>query len=73
MLKTGLRPDNLTYPFVVKASDQCLLIGVGGSVHSLIFKVGLHSDKYIGNTLLRMYAACKEIDFAKALFDEMPE
>ncbi|ESR59107.1 hypothetical protein CICLE_v10018076mg, partial [Citrus x clementina] len=67
MLKTGLRPDNFTYPLVVKACGRCLLIGVGGSLHSLIFKVGLDSDKYIGNTLLRMYAACKEIDFGKAL------
>ncbi|XP_024047089.1 pentatricopeptide repeat-containing protein At2g34400, partial [Citrus clementina] len=72
MLKTGLRPDDFTYPFVVKACGRCLLIGIGGSVHSLIFKVGLDSDKYIGNTLLRMYAACKEIDFAKAVFEEMP-
>ncbi|KAL9458934.1 hypothetical protein AB3S75_007759 [Citrus x aurantiifolia] len=72
MLKTALRPDNFTYPFVVKACGRCLLIGVGGSLHSLIFKVGLDSDKYIGNTLLRMYAACKEIDFANAVFEEMP-
>ncbi|KAK9224405.1 hypothetical protein WN943_009438 [Citrus x changshan-huyou] len=73
MLKTGLTPDNFTCPSVVKACGRCLMIGVGGSVHSLIPKVGLDSDKYIGNTLLRMYAACKEIDFGKALFDEMPE
>lgn len=65
----GLQPDNFTYPFILKACGQCLMFGVGGSVHSLIMKVGLHLDPYIGNTLLRMYGACGSIELASRVFD----
>ncbi|KAF3444431.1 hypothetical protein FNV43_RR14123 [Rhamnella rubrinervis] len=69
--KVGLKPDNFTYPFVLKASGQCLMFGVGGAVHSLIMKVGFNLDRYIGNTLLRMYGACGLIELAKRVFDEL--
>ncbi|KAL5834022.1 hypothetical protein ACOSQ3_017696 [Xanthoceras sorbifolium] len=71
LLRNGLKPDNFTYPFVAKACGQCSLVGLGGSVHSLIFKAGFDLDKYIGNTLLRMYAACNEIGLSRKVFDEM--
>lgn len=69
--KVGLQPDNFTYPFVLKACGQCLMFGVGGAVHSLIVKVGLDLDRYIGNTLLRMYGACGSIELARRVFDEL--
>ncbi|XP_057955633.1 pentatricopeptide repeat-containing protein At5g66520-like isoform X2 [Malania oleifera] len=42
-------------------------------MHSLIVKTGFDSDKYIGNTLVRMYAACSAIGFARKVFDEMTQ
>lgn len=69
----GLRPDNFTYPFVIKACGQCLLLREGMIVHSMIFKTGLSSDRYIGNTFLRMYTACNAILFARNVFDEMTD
>lgn len=69
--KIGLKADNFTYPFVLKACGQCLTFGVGGSVHSLIMKVGLDLDRYIGNTLLRMYGACGSIQLARRVFYEL--
>lgn len=42
-------------------------------VHSMIFKTGLSSDRYIGNTFLRMYTACNAILFARNVFDEMTD
>nr|DAD42156.1 TPA_asm: hypothetical protein HUJ06_000386 [Nelumbo nucifera] len=71
LLRTGIRPDNFTYPFVLKACGRCSMLEEGGAVHSLIFKTGLYSDRYIGNTLLRMYAACSAIGFSRQVFDEM--
>ncbi|KAK3204973.1 hypothetical protein Dsin_019019 [Dipteronia sinensis] len=71
LLQNGPKPDKFTYPFVVKACGQCSLMGLGGSVHSLIFKAGFDLDKYIGNTLLRMYAACNKIGLSRKVFDEM--
>lgn len=71
MLESGLKPDKFTYPFVLKASGLCSMISHGGAVHSMILKVGFEFDRYIGNTLLRMYAACGQIGFARQVFDEM--
>ncbi|PQQ11331.1 pentatricopeptide repeat-containing protein [Prunus yedoensis var. nudiflora] len=69
--RIGLKPDNFTYPFVLKACGRCSIVGVGGPVHSLILKVGFDSNRYIRNTLLRMYAACGAIGLARRVFDEM--
>ncbi|KAL8254561.1 hypothetical protein R6Q59_032782 [Mikania micrantha] len=70
---TDLKPDKFTYPFVLKSCGRCSLLTAGGSVHSLILKMGFDSDRYINNTLLRMYGACGSIGFAGQVFDEMTE
>ncbi|XP_061373837.1 pentatricopeptide repeat-containing protein At5g66520-like [Gastrolobium bilobum] len=33
--------------------------------------MGFHSDRYIGNTLLKMYVDCGAVGFARKVFDEM--
>ncbi|XP_050278931.1 pentatricopeptide repeat-containing protein At2g36730-like [Quercus robur] len=69
--RVGIKPDNFTYPFVLKACGQCSLVGEGGAMHSMIMKAGFDLDRYIGNTLLRMYAACGAVGLARRVFDEM--
>lgn len=71
MLRTGLKADSFSYPFVLKACGQGSLIGEGRGLHSLILRTGFVSDKFVGNTLLVMYAACGAIDFARKVFDDM--
>ncbi|KAA8528148.1 hypothetical protein F0562_035601 [Nyssa sinensis] len=71
--RVGLKPDKFTYPFVLKACGRCSMAQVGGTVHSLILKTGFDWDRYIRNTLLRMYAACNAIGLARQVFDEMSE
>ncbi|KAK2975467.1 hypothetical protein RJ640_028573 [Escallonia rubra] len=69
----GLKPDKFTFPFVLKACGHCSFLGLGGTVHSLVLKVGFDSDKYVNNNLLRMYGGCGVIGLARQVFDEMPE
>ncbi|KAL2507920.1 Pentatricopeptide repeat-containing protein [Forsythia ovata] len=69
----GLKPDKFTYPFVVKACGHCSMLGVGGSVHSMILKAGFGLDLHVNNTLLRVYGACGVIEFSRRVFDEMTE
>ncbi|RHN42403.1 putative pentatricopeptide [Medicago truncatula] len=64
-------PNNFTYPFVIKACARFSSIYHGGMIHSLTIKTGFCSDCYIGNALLRFYADCGEIGFARMVFDEM--
>lgn len=73
--RTGgaLKPDQFTYPFVIKACGRCSMLGAGGSVHSLALKAGFGSESHVRNTLLTMYGGCGAADFARNVFDEMSE
>ncbi|KAK6803044.1 hypothetical protein RDI58_000828 [Solanum bulbocastanum] len=67
----GLKPDRFTFPIVLKVSGHCLMIGTGGSLHSMAVKSGFSSDLHMKNTLLRIYAGFGLIRFARQVFDEM--
>ncbi|XP_028751420.1 pentatricopeptide repeat-containing protein At3g26630, chloroplastic-like [Neltuma alba] len=67
----GLQPDNFTYPFVLKACGRCSLVRQGGMVHCLTLKTAFDSDRYIGNTLLKMYVDCGYVESARQALDEM--
>ncbi|KAK6803065.1 hypothetical protein RDI58_000849 [Solanum bulbocastanum] len=69
--KIGLKPDRFTLPIVLKVSGHCLVIGMGGSLHSMAVKSGFSSDLHVNNTILRMYAGFGVIRFARQVFDEM--
>ncbi|XP_055818590.1 pentatricopeptide repeat-containing protein At2g36730-like [Solanum dulcamara] len=69
----GLKPDKFTFPVVLKVCGHCLMIGTGGSLHSMAVKSGFGSDLHVNNTLLRMYAGFGAISFARLVFDEMLE
>ena len=71
--RTGIRPDNFTYPFVLKACASSCLVGEGRMMHCLVLKMGFSSDSFVRNALLHMYASCREIGFARRVFDEMGE
>ncbi|XP_041994128.1 pentatricopeptide repeat-containing protein At2g36730-like [Salvia splendens] len=69
----SLRPNQFTFPFVVKACGSGSMLGAGGSVHSFAVEAGFASDPHVKNTLLTMYAGFGLIEFARKMFDEMPE
>ncbi|KAI3805566.1 hypothetical protein L1987_28071 [Smallanthus sonchifolius] len=45
----------------------------GFSLHAVAIKMGFESNIIISNHVLNMYAKCGKIDFARQMFDEMPE
>lgn len=73
MLRHGVSPDYMTYPFLVKASARLLNQEAGVSVHTHIVKTGHGSDRFIQNSLIHMYGSCGNIASAHKVFDEMPE
>ncbi|KAI3804440.1 hypothetical protein L1987_25983 [Smallanthus sonchifolius] len=73
MIRSDVRPDNHTFPFVLKVCSDHREIQKGQEVHGLVFKLGFNSDVYVGNTLLRFYGECVNITDAEKVFDEMPE
>lgn len=73
MLRGGFRPNNYTFPFLIKACTEASQIRCGVSVHSLVVKNGLESDTYIRSTLIRLYGGGKDLGGARKLFDECSE
>ncbi|KAK4356838.1 hypothetical protein RND71_022448 [Anisodus tanguticus] len=72
MLKMGIKPNNLTYPFVLKSVIGLGDKGVGGVVHCGVLKMGLEYDVFIRVCLVEMYVKVELVDLALQLFDESP-
>lgn len=72
MLRLGQKPDNFTYPFVLKACGDLLLRGIGRKVHASVVVGGLEEDVYVGNSILSMYLKFGDVAAAQVVFDKMP-
>ncbi|CAN0862830.1 Pentatricopeptide repeat-containing protein At5g08305 [Linum grandiflorum] len=72
MLRSGTTPDHLTYPFLFKSCSRLFSLKLGFSLHAHTTKTGYHSDRFIANSIIRMYASCKDIAHARMVFDENP-
>ncbi|KAL2328313.1 hypothetical protein Fmac_021740 [Flemingia macrophylla] len=71
MLRFGHKPDNFTYPFVLKACGDLVLRETGRKVHALVVVGGLVEDVYVGNSLLSMYFKFGDVEAARLVFDKM--
>ncbi|CAK9180654.1 unnamed protein product [Ilex paraguariensis] len=70
---TDHRPDNFTFPCVIKACGGLLDVDLGQAVHGMAVKMGLVFDVFLGNALTAMYGRCGAVDEAEILFEHMPE
>ncbi|KAJ9539684.1 hypothetical protein OSB04_026190 [Centaurea solstitialis] len=73
MRDRGMKTNNLTSIYVLKACGRVQDSGFGGKVHALLFKMGFVSYLYVCNSLIHMYASCGQLERAHKVFDEMPE
>ncbi|KAK1402857.1 Pentatricopeptide repeat-containing protein [Heracleum sosnowskyi] len=72
-MRSGVCPDDYTFPFVIK---MCCDYGEGWKgreVHGVVFKLGFDFDVYVGNTLLLFYGKCGGLRDVERVFDEMSE
>ncbi|KAL6956153.1 hypothetical protein U1Q18_042844 [Sarracenia purpurea var. burkii] len=53
----------------LKSCSTLLVVSQGQQIHSLVFKSGLDSNIFIGNSLINMYAKCGFINDAQSIFD----
>ncbi|KAK7270165.1 hypothetical protein RIF29_23111 [Crotalaria pallida] len=67
----GVRTDNFTYPFVIKACGVLLELAEGEKIHGNLVKLGMDADVYICNALIVMYGKHGHIGSASKVFDEM--
>ncbi|KAE9450772.1 hypothetical protein C3L33_17327, partial [Rhododendron williamsianum] len=73
MLSCGLKPNNFTYPFVIKACTESSMLRNGIVVHTHVVKSGLEFDSYVQSSLIRLYASGRDLLGAKQLFDMCSE
>ncbi|XP_062107940.1 pentatricopeptide repeat-containing protein At5g08305 [Humulus lupulus] len=73
MLRNGVKPDQFTYLFLIKASSSLLKREFGEIVHALVAKHGYETDIFIQNTLIHMYASCGYILYARKVFDNLTQ
>ncbi|XP_047324562.1 pentatricopeptide repeat-containing protein At1g71490 [Impatiens glandulifera] len=72
MIKKGVRPDNFTYPSLLKACAGEENIKLGRVLHRTIIKSRyLDWCLYVQNALVSMYGRCGDIYSARVLFDKM--
>lgn len=68
----GLRPDNYTYPYALKAAGSLGAILEGERIHGFALKSGDSYDCYVCNSMLDMYGEYGAVDRLRKVFDEMP-
>ncbi|OIW17364.1 hypothetical protein TanjilG_22476 [Lupinus angustifolius] len=67
----GLKPDNYSFPFVLKAVVHLLDDVVGRQIHCQAVSCGLDLDCSVVTSLVQMYCSCLHVSYARKLFDEI--
>lgn len=70
---TELKPDNFTFPCVIKACGGIADVSFGSGVHGMAAKMGLIGDVFVSNALIAMYGKCAFVEEMVKLFEVMPE
>ncbi|KAK7819335.1 pentatricopeptide repeat-containing protein [Quercus suber] len=64
-----VKPDNFTFPFVLKACTKLSWVKMGFGIHGKVVRYGFESNKFLRNTLIYFHANCGDLSVARALFD----
>lgn len=70
MLRSGLSPDRLTLPFLIRSCRVLALPRLGRGLHAHAARLGLDSDVYVVNNAITMYSDSGDMASARRLFDE---
>ncbi|WMV56571.1 hypothetical protein MTR67_049956 [Solanum verrucosum] len=73
MLRSGVEPDDHTFPFVIKLCTDFGEVRKGLEVHGCLMKLGFDYDVFVNNTLLLFYGSFSDLVGAWKVFDEMFE
>ncbi|XP_009139731.1 putative pentatricopeptide repeat-containing protein At5g37570 [Brassica rapa] len=74
MMRAGLaRPDEYTFPLVLKVCTNNAQVRVGSSVHGLVLRNGFDKDVVLATSFVDFYGKCKDLSSARKVFGEMPE
>ncbi|KAL5725275.1 hypothetical protein ACHQM5_008435 [Ranunculus cassubicifolius] len=77
MVRNRIKPDNFTYPFVVKSISEVAItkdaILEGKQIHGCIVKNGFGENVFVVNNLISMYSVFRQMENAQKVFDQSTE
>ncbi|CAL1392164.1 unnamed protein product [Linum trigynum] len=73
MARSGAKPDNFTFPFLVKACTRLQWRKMGSCVHGMVVRFGFGGNNFVRNTVLYFHANCGDLGVARSIFDNMVE
>ncbi|XP_031258294.1 pentatricopeptide repeat-containing protein At5g66520-like [Pistacia vera] len=71
MLCSGITPDCLTFPFLLKECTRRLDVRVGGGIYGHVIRFGFCSDLFVQNSMISLFMTCGFVSSAGKLFDKM--
>ncbi|KAE8655503.1 Detected protein of unknown function [Hibiscus syriacus] len=69
MLRQNVKPDNYTFPFLLKGFHRNVGFSCGKQLHCHVVNFGLCSIVFVQNALIHMYSLCGQREMARRLFD----
>ncbi|KAI0500204.1 hypothetical protein KFK09_018413 [Dendrobium nobile] len=73
MLARDIRPDHLTFPFLLKFCSFRFSANAGQALHAHVVKLGFQVDIFIQNSMIIMYSSCGLLVHAQKVFEQMPQ
>ncbi|KAK9112910.1 hypothetical protein Scep_020429 [Stephania cephalantha] len=71
MVGKSLSPNAFTLSSVLRACSVLAMYEQGQQIHCIVFKTGLHGERYVGAALIDMYGKCGSIGMARLVFDSL--
>ncbi|XVF26539.1 hypothetical protein REPUB_Repub14bG0026000 [Reevesia pubescens] len=68
MLKRNVKPDNYTFPFLLKGFNTNVGLSCGKQLHCHVVKFGFGSNFFVQNALIHMYSSCGQMEMARGVF-----
>lgn len=65
-----IRPDNYTYPSLLKACSFLMSKYLGFEIFGHVLKLGFDADIYVHNGVIHFLVSCGELELASKVFDE---
>ncbi|GAA0139167.1 hypothetical protein LIER_00770 [Lithospermum erythrorhizon] len=69
MLRSSIKLDNYTFPFLLKGFTCEVDLDCGKGVHAHVCKFGFDSNEYVNHMLIHMYCLCGQLDIARGVFE----
>lgn len=73
MMRSGVRPNRLTLPFVLKSAAALLFARLRRALHRATVGLGLEFDAFFRVLLVDKYSKVELLNFALQVFNESPE